>query len=342
MSVQFDRPVTGRPFGLRLDTLVRLRWLAVAGQLIVLVSVYWGLGFDLPILQALGIVALTAAINVALGIRFAATRPLDGREVAILLAYDIAQLAWLLYLTGGITNPCCVLFLAPVLISAAALSPRTTLVLGALTVASITALAFFHYPLPWYPGVEAKVPPVYRAGIWLSFQLSVVFIGLYAWRIAEERSQLSDALAATELVLAREQHLSALDGLAAAAAPGLGTPLSPVVLVVRGLERHLPKDGPHADDIKLLREQTERCRSILARLTTLGSGDGPVDRMPLSLLVEEIAPPHRPFGGGTTLDLPLERADAPVIARNPSIIYGLGNFVDNAIDFARGQVGISA
>ncbi|HLA21541.1 MAG TPA: ActS/PrrB/RegB family redox-sensitive histidine kinase, partial [Pseudolabrys sp.] len=186
------------------------------------------------------------------------------------------------------------------------------------------------------------VPPIYRAGIWLSLQLSVVFIGLYAWRIAEERSQLSDALAATELVLAREQHLSALDGLAAAAAHELGTPLSTVVLVVRELERDLPKDGPHADDIKLLREQTERCRSILARLTTLGSGDAPFDRMPLSLLVEEIAAPHRPFGVEITLDLPLKRADEPVIARNPGIIYGLGNFVENAVDFARGQVVISA
>ena len=151
MAVEYDRPMTERPFGLRLDTLVRLRWLAVAGQLIVLVSVYWGLGFDLPIVQALGIVALTAAINVALGVRFAATRRLDDREVAILLAYDIAQLAWLLYLTGGIANPFCVLFLAPVLISAAALSPRTTLVLGALTVAAITLIALTIIPWPGTP-----------------------------------------------------------------------------------------------------------------------------------------------------------------------------------------------
>ncbi len=342
MAIEFDRPVIERPFGLRLDTLVRLRWLAVAGQLIVLVSVYWGLGFDLPIVLALGIVALTATINVALGMRFAASRRLDDREAAILLAYDIVQLAGLLYLTGGISNPFCMLFLAPILISAAALSPRTTLALGALTVASITALAFFHYPLPWYPGAEANVPAIYRAGIWLSLQLSVVFIGLYAWRIAEEGSQLSDALAATELVLAREQHLSALDGLAAAAAHELGTPLSTVVLVVRELERALPRDGPHADDIKLLREQTERCRSILATLATLGSGDAPFDRMPLSLLLEEVAVPHRPFGVEITLDLPLDRADEPIIARSPGIIYGLGNFVENAVDFARRQVVLSA
>ena len=143
-------------------------------------------------------------------------------------------------------------------------------------------------------------------------------------------------------MLAREQHLSALDGLAAAAAHELGTPLSTVVLVVRELERALPKDGPHADDIKLLREQTERCRSILATLTTLGSGDAPFDRMPLSLLMEEVAAPHRPFGVEITLDLPLERADEPVIARNPGIIYGLGNFVENAVDFARSQVAVSA
>jgi two-component system sensor histidine kinase RegB len=342
MSVNYDRPIGVRPFGLRLDTLVRLRWLAVAGQVLVIGGIHWGLGFELPIVPALIVVALTAAINVALGLRHPATRRLDDRAAGWMLAYDILQLALLLYLTGGIANPFCVLFLAPVLISATALSPRTTLALGALAVASMTIISYVYHPLPWYPGDQANIPTLYRAGIWLSLLVSVVFIGSYAWRIAEERSELSDALAATELVLAREQHLSALDGLAAAAAHELGTPLATIALVARELERELPKSGSHADDIRLLREQTERCRSILATLATLQAGDAPFDRMQLSLLLEEVVAPHRPFGIAIEIDLPPDRADEPVIARNPGILYGLGNLVENAVDFARERVKVSA
>jgi two-component system sensor histidine kinase RegB len=342
MSVDYDRPIGERPFGLRLDTLVRLRWLAVAGQLLLLVGVHWGLGFELPIFPALAIVALTAAINLALGWRTPMTRRLDDRAAGWMLAYDILQLAVLLYLTGGIANPFCVLFLAPVLISATALSPRTTLALGALAVVSMTLIGYFHQPLPWFPGVEPQIPPLYRLGLWVSLLVSVVFIGIYAWRIAEERRELSDALAATELVLAREQHLSALDGLAAAAAHELGTPLATIALVVRELERELPKQGSHADDIRLLREQTERCRAILSTLTTLRAGDAPFDRMALSLLLEEVVAPHRPFGIEIAIDAPAEKLDEPVIARNPGILYGLGNIVENAVDFARTKVVVAA
>jgi two-component system sensor histidine kinase RegB len=342
MSVNYDRPIGERPFGLRLDTLVRLRWLAVGGQVLMLGGVYWGLGFDLPIVPALTILALTSAINVALGLRHPTTRRLDDRAAGWMLAYDILQLALLLYLTGGIANPFCVLLLAPVLISATALSPRTTLALGALAVVSMTIISIQYHPLPWFPGERANIPAFYRAGIWLSLLVSVVFIGSYAWRIAEERSELSDALAATELVLAREQHLSALDGLAAAAAHELGTPLATIALVVRELERELPGDGTHADDIRLLREQTERCRSILGTLATLQAGDAPFDRMPLPLLLEEVVAPHRPFGIKIDVDLQAERANEPVIARNPAILYGLGNLVENAVDYARERVRVSA
>ncbi len=172
--------------------------------------------------------------------------------------------------------------------------------------------------------------------------LSLAFIGGYALQLAQETRQLSDALTATELVLAREQHLSALDGLAAAAAHELGTPLATIALVVRELERELPPGDSRADDIKLLREQSERCRDILRRLTSLGSGDAPFDRMPLSHLLEEVVTPHRPFGIDIAIELPAERGNEPVIARNPGLLYGLGNLVENAVDFANNAVAVSA
>ncbi|HEV2000510.1 MAG TPA: ActS/PrrB/RegB family redox-sensitive histidine kinase [Xanthobacteraceae bacterium] len=331
-----------RRFGLRLDTLMRLRWLAVAGQTIALVTVHWGLGFTFPLAPALAIVAVTALTNLALRLRYTGAQRLGDEMAGALLAFDLIQLSLLLYLTGGIDNPFCVLFLAPVLVSTTALSRRTTLLLGGLAAGLVTLLAFFHYPLPWYPGEAIAPSALYRVSEWIALVLSLAFIGGYALRLAHETRQLSDALTATELVLAREQHLSALDGLAAAAAHELGTPLATIALVVRELERELPSGDSRAGDIKLLREQSERCRDILRRLTSLGSGDAPFDRMPLSHLLEEVVAPHRPFGIAIDIDLPAERGDEPVIARNPGLLYGLGNLVENAVDFASTGVTVSA
>jgi two-component system sensor histidine kinase RegB len=331
-----------RPYGFRLDTLIRLRWLAVAGQTLALVVVHWGFGFALPIWPALAIVALTVATNVGLRLRYPGRQRVGDQAAGLLLAFDVVQLALLLYFTGGIDNPFSVLFLAPVLISATALSARTTLILAGLTIAAVSLLGFFHHPLPWYPGEQIVPPPLYQASVWISLVLAIAFIGGYALTLAKETRQLSDALAAAELVLAREQHLSALDGLAAAAAHELGTPLATIALVVRELERTLPASNPYSDDIKLLREQTERCRNILRTLASLRFEDAPFDRMPLSHLLEEVVTPHRPVGTEIKVELPLERASEPILVRNPAILYGLGNLVENAVDFARSSVALSA
>ena len=214
-------------------------------------------------------IALSAWLNVALRVRFSLTQRLEPERAAWLLAFDIAELAVLLFLTGGLENPFAFLFLAPVLLSATALPPRITVMLGAFAVVCATVLVFAHYPLPWDADDPLELPWIYLLGVWLSILLAIGFIGVYAWQITEEGRQLAEALAATELVLAREQHLSQLDGLAAAAAHELGTPLSTISVVVKELERALEPDSPHADDVRLLREQAQRCRDILAKLTEL-------------------------------------------------------------------------
>src|SRR5438876_4256219 len=266
----------------RLDTLVRLRWFAVIGQTTAVLVVFFGLDFELPILACLAVIALAAWLNVALRVRFRLTERLEPDRAAWLLAFDVAQLAALLFLTGGLQNPFAFLFLGPVLISATALPPRMTLMLGGFTVACATVLVFVHEPLPWDTEPPLELPATYVMGVWLSLLLAIAFIGLHAWQITEESRQLADALAATELVLAREQHLSQLDGLAAAAAHELGTPLATITLIATELEREIEPDSPFVEDISLLRAQAQRCRGILAKLTQLSGGGEPYDRMALS------------------------------------------------------------
>jgi two-component system, sensor histidine kinase RegB len=324
----------------RLDTLVRLRWLAIIGQTTAVLAVYYGLDFELPIYACLAAIALAAWLNVALRLRFHLTQRLEPDRAAWLLAFDIAELAVLLFLTGGLQNPFAFMFLGPVLLSATALPPRFTLTLGAFAVGCATVLVFVHYPLPWDSDDPLQLPPIYMMGVWLCILLAIGFIGVYAWQITEESRQLSEALAATELVLAHEQHLSQLDGLAAAAAHELGTPLSTISVIARELERAIAPSAPHGDDVRLLREQATRCRDILAKLTELSAGGEPFDRMPLTALIEEVVAPHRNFGIAIAVNTPSDRGAEPVGARNPAILYGLGNILENAVDFAANKAAV--
>jgi two-component system sensor histidine kinase RegB len=172
--------------------------------------------------------------------------------------------------------------------------------------------------------------------------LAIGYISIYAWQIIEESRQLSDALAATELVLTREHYLTQLDGLAAAAAHELGTPLSTILVVARELEREIKPDSRFAEDIRLLREQAQRCRVILGKLTELPAPGEPFERMKLSALIEEVVAPNR--GAGVAIEVEIARDDPrePVGARNPAVLYGLGNILENAVDFARERVQVTA
>lgn len=332
----------GMPRHLRLDTLVRLRWLAIAGQSVAVAGVHFGLGFSLPFGWCFLVIAVSAWLNIALRIRFPLSHRLREGAATALLGFDILQLAALLYLTGGLQNPFAILFLAPVMISATALPPRHTLALGLLAAGLATLLTILHWPLPWAGTGRPVLPPQYQVGNWIALLLGLGFTGIYAWRVAKEARDLSEALAATELVLAREQHLSQLDGLAAAAAHELGTPLATIALVARELSRLAPAEGEMAEDITLLREQVERCRGILGKLASLQDDDaGPLDQLSLSLLIEEAAGPQRPFGVPFEIALIGEKPE-PVCRRNPGMNYGLGNIVDNAVDFARSKVTITA
>jgi len=328
----------------RLDTLVRLRWVSVIGQTAVVLVVRYGLNFNLPTWACLAVIALSAWLNIALRVRFRATQRLDPDRAGWLLAFDIAELAVLLFLTGGLQNPFAILFVGPVLISATALPPVLTLRLAGFSLVCATLLAFIHYPLPWDPADPDPLvlPGIYVAGVWLSIFIAMGFLGLQAWQITEESRQLADALAATELVLAREQHLSQLDGLAAAAAHELGTPLSTISLISRELERAIDASSPHADDIRLLRGQAARCRDILSKITELNASGAPFDQMRLSALIEEVVAPHRNFGVTIAITLPPDDGNEPVGARNPAILYGLGNLLENAVDFASERVEVIA
>ena len=324
---------------LRLNTLIRLRWLAIVGQSVTVLVVAYGWKFPLPVSLCFALIACSAWMNLFLAFRFPAAHRLTPFAAFGILIFDSLQLAGLLYMTGGLTNPFSLLMTVPVVISATSLPLRLTAILGGLVMIAATSLVFIHLPLPWYEGAPLAMPFIYVAGMWMAVLSSIAFTAIYAFRVAAEARLLANALAATELVLQREQHLSALDGLAAAAAHELGTPLATITLVAKEMEKALGSDPKYGEDVKLLRSQSERCREILKRLTSLSSeGEAHLSRLPLTSLVEEVTAPHRDFGISIKLRAGERIGPEPVGRRNPGVIYGLGNLVENAVDFARKSV----
>ncbi|MEZ2221863.1 ActS/PrrB/RegB family redox-sensitive histidine kinase [Rhizobium sp. RCC_161_2] len=327
---------------LRLQTLVRLRWLAVGGQTATVMIVAFWLKFPMPLLACCVLIACLAWINFFLTLRYPPTHRLEPPAAFALLGLDLLQLCGLLLITGGLANPFSALVCVPVIISFASQPIRYSMVLIVLAMICITGLAFSPFPLPWYGGVEVNVHSVMQLGVWCSIASTMAFAAFYAYRVSMEASQLADALAATELVLQREKHLSQLDGLAAAAAHELGTPLATISVVAKEMERELLHDDRFREDVALLRSQSERCRDILRRLTTLSAEDeAHMRRLTLSSMMEEVIAPHREFGIRLELIEKSPRAGEPVLNRNAGIMYGLGNLIENAVDYARKTVTVT-
>jgi two-component system sensor histidine kinase RegB len=325
----------------QLRTLALIRWVAIAGQAAALMVVHFGLGYSLPLLPALATVCVSALFNSATAVR----RPsgsLGERGVATYLAFDVVQLAVLLFLTGGLQNPFAFLLLAPVAISATVLSLTSTVALCGIALVSITVLGVWHLPLPW-KGPSPHLPDMYVLGVWVALAIGIIFFAAYTWRVAEEARRLSEGLTATQLALAREQQLSAMGALAAAAAHELGSPLGTIAVTAREISRDLPAGSPLAEDVELLISETARCRDILADLAHNPAGDNaPFSQVPIGAIVESASALHRndtvaiAFDAAPSPDAPDSRE--PRITSAPEIIHGIGNLVQNAVQFARRNV----
>lgn len=327
---------------LRLETLIRLRWVAVAGQLMTVLLVAFWFEFSLPLTACLGLIAALAAANTVLWLRFPATYRLEPFAAFAVLSLDLFQMGALLFITGGLSNPFAPLICIPVIISFASQPSRHSIALFVTALAFITLLAFTPSPLPWFEGQALTVHPLLQLGMWCSIVSMMAFAAFYAYRVSRESSLLADALTATELILQREKHLHQLDGLAAAAAHELGTPLATISVVAKEMERELGQDERYREDVQLLRSQSERCRDILRRLTTLANEDeAHMRQLPLSSMIEEVIAPQREFGIKIELIENSDRSGEPVGIRNPGILYGLGNLLENAVDYARSKVTVS-
>ncbi len=324
--------------------ILNIRWLAIFGQVTALLYTYFIVKLAIPIGAALFVIGLSVVMNVWQTRRTNVTRRKDDQNFAA-LSFDVLQLAMLLYFTGGLLNPFCILFLAPVFVSATILRRREATTLVGLVILCVSALAVHNNPLPWGDEPILK-QELYLAGLWLSLLLSAVFIGVYAWWVASGARRLNEELSEARLNFAEEQQAVALGALATSAAHKLGTPLNTITVITHELERELHADDPIFEDVQLLRSEAERCRIILRELDEYRLVESPDsdEEVGVAVLLREI------------LDEWIEKSevaffiqidsqdldDLPKIRRRPEIVQALDDVFRNAETFASSRVTVSA
>ena len=329
----------------RLRTLIMLRWIAIAGQLVALIVAQRMFNLTLEIglcYLAIGISVVGNLIAIAV---FPENKRLSESENIMMVLFDLLQLCFLLYLTGGLHNPFSLLVLGPVLISAAVLTTGPTIFIGIIAILLVSLLAVYHLPLRTEYGFILRIPNIFIFGKWLALVIAIVFLSAYSRRVTNEMHTMSDAVAATQMALAREQKLTDLTGVVAAAAHELGTPLATIKLTSSELAEELADQPELYEDAQLIRDQADRCRDILRSMGRAGKADMQVRTTPLSELIREAAEPHENRGKDIHFDYapgPGGDYGVPTIQRQPEIIHGLRNLIQNAVDFARANVWIEA
>ncbi len=326
----------------RMRTLILLRWLAVLGQTATVLVVSLWLEFEMPLAACLAVISASAWLNIFLSVAEPGQRILSEGEAAMQLSIDVVQLATLIALTGGPNNPFILLLGAPVVIAFSSLRPTAAGAVAAVGLLAAAGAAIWHGPLPWRADAPFDPPRLFELGLWTALVTGAGFMSVFAWRIAAEARRMSEALAATQSVLAREQRLSALGGLAAAAAHELGTPLGTIQVTAKEMLRATPEGSELREDAMLLVSQAERCRDLLRQLARKGEeGDEVHARLALRDLLAEVAEPLRGLGPEIVIEIEADRGDAPPLRRAPEMLYAIGNYVENAVDYAAKEVRVT-
>jgi two-component system, sensor histidine kinase RegB len=320
-------------------TLVILRYIAIFGQFIAINLVYNYLNLDFPIIESHIIIFIGLLTNLYLQFKFKHNQ-LKDFYASLFLIYDLLQLSILLYLTGGILNPFSFLLIIPAIVSSTFLSTGTTIILGGTTSILLFLLTYFYLPLPGLE-MEFSFSSFYKSGILIGILIGLIFLSYFGIRFARESTKISKALNKLQQVMAKEYELESLGGQAAAAAHSLGTPLATISVVATELKKEIGDNKNYSKDIDLLISQTERCSQILKKISKKQiKEDQFISSIKLENLLDEIINSFQETSSKKISLISDNDKNKINTQRSPEIIYGLRNFIGNAVKFSKSKVNV--
>ena len=319
-------------------TLAILRWIAIIGQLITIYTVYFIFKFQLPVLYCSLIIFFGVITNIYLQFWFKKNE-LRNLDSTFFLFYDLLQLSFLLYLTGGIKNPFVIFLIVPSIVSSTLLTLKSTFLLAFGTIIILLIMTFYHLPLPHPGDFDFIVPSYYLYSMPASIVIVLVFLTYFGARFGIESRKRAEALNKLELILAKEQELESIGHQAAAAAHSLGTPLSTITVIAKELKKEITKNPKYTKDIDLLLSQAKRCSEILKKISLNEMGDDKfISNVTIQNLLIEIIRSFEEISE-KRISLSLNQAQKEIlIKRSPEITYGIRNFVGNAVKYSKSEV----
>ncbi len=322
-------------------TLVSLRWIALVGQYLTISIVYFIFRFELPFFYCSLVIFTGVVSNIYLHFKFKKNQ-LNNFASTFILFYDLIQLSFLLYLTGGITNPFSILLIVPAIVASTFLNIRSAINLSITTIIILIFLTIYNLPLPHYGELHFHVPDTYLYALPISIAITLIFLSYFGVRFGMESRKRMQALNKLELILAKEHELESIGLQAAAAAHSLGTPLSTITVVARELEKEIGKDPKYAKDIDLLLSQTKRCSEILRNLSKNQlQEDNFSSNIKIEELLNEIIRSFTEISEKKISLIVKENILNPQISRTLEITYGLRNFIGNAVKYSNSFVDIT-
>ncbi len=323
------------------STLTILRYIAIFGQFIAINIVFFYLNLSFPIKESYLIILIGLLTNIFLQLKIKVNQLKDS-YASLFLLYDLFQLSALLYLTGGILNPFSILMIIPTIVSSTFLSMGTTIILGVITSFLLFVLSFIYLPLPGLDSNVFNVPGFYKQGILIAILIGLIFLSYFGIRFAGETKKRSEALNKLQEVISKEYELESLGGQAAAAAHSLGTPLATISVVAKELKKEIGNDKEYSKDIDLLISQTKRCSEILKKISKKQiEEDVFLSSIKFEDLLQEIIDSFKETSSKKINLIVDNDKNKIAIRRTPEIIYGLRNFIGNAVKFSKSEVKIN-
>jgi two-component system sensor histidine kinase RegB len=320
------------------NTLTILRYIAIFGQFIAINLVFFYLKLSFPIAESYVVIFFGLLTNLFLQFKVKVNQ-LKDTHASFFLLYDLLQLSMLLYLTGGILNPFSILLIIPAIVSSTFLSMGTTIILGLITSFLLFILTYVYLPLPGMNADIFNFPNFYKLGTLISILIGLMFLSYFGIRFAGESKKRSEALSKLQEVISKEYELESLGGQAAAAAHSLGTPLATISVVAKELKKEIGDNKEISKDIDLLVSQSKRCSEILKQISKKQiEEDNFLSLIKLEDLLEEIINSFNETSS-KKIELYVENDQNKInIQRSPEIIYGLRNFIGNAVKFSKSKV----
>jgi len=322
-------------------TLVFLRWIAIIGQLVTIYTVHFVFNFKLPVLYCSLIIFFGGVTNIYLQFWFKKNE-LTTLDSTFFLFYDLFQLSFLLFLTGGIKNPFVIFLIVPSIVSSTLLTLKNTFTLTFATILFLLTITFYHLPLPHPGDFDFLIPDYYLYAMPISVVIALIFLTYFGARFGLESRKRAEALKELELILAKEQELESIGLQAAAAVHSLGTPLSTIAVIAKELKKEIIKNPKHSKDIDLLLSQAKRCSEILKKISQAQIEDDKfVSEVTMQNLLIEITRSFEEISEKKII-LNLDKAKKEILMdRSVEITYGIRNFIGNAVKFSKNEIKVS-